>query len=102
LQKSQNAIFFAIDNTHELYLRFIMLLRILFWFIVFYSIFKLLVRVVLPLLIKTTIRNKMKDIRENTPEFDVSGQSTTPPPEARTKSKTGTSKGDYIDFEEVK
>jgi hypothetical protein len=79
-----------------------MLLRILFWFIVFYSIFKLLIRVVLPLVIKTTVRNKMKNMSEQMGQFD-NNHTAAPQPETFTKQHTtSTSKGDYIDFEEVK
>jgi hypothetical protein len=79
------------------------LLRILFWFIVFYSLFKLLIRVVLPLLIKNTLQAKMKDMQENRGTFDDKEHTTdtaSQPP--LKKEKNTSSKGDYIDFEEVK
>ncbi|MCW3115397.1 MAG: hypothetical protein JWR18_3793 [Segetibacter sp.] len=79
------------------------LIRILFYFIVFYSLFKLLIRVVLPFVIKRTLQSKMKDIRQNMGEFENGGKSTQPQPDSFTKKETSTAaKGDYIDFEEVK
>ncbi len=79
------------------------LIRILFWFLVFYSLFKLLVRVVLPLLIKSTLRSKMNDLRQNTGEFESSKDPINHTSETLNKKQTTTtSKDDYIDFEEVK
>lgn len=103
MQKTFIIVFLGEDNIAALYLRLMMLIRILFWFIVFYSLFKLLIRVVLPLVINKVVREKVKDIRENMNTFE--GQP--PPSDANTanftKKQTSTpSKGDYIDFEEVK
>jgi hypothetical protein len=79
------------------------LIRILFWFIVFYSLFKLLIRVVLPLLIKNTLQAKMKDMQGNRGAFEEKGQTTETASQPSFKKETNTSsKGDYIDFEEVK
>lgn len=79
------------------------LIRILFYFIIFYSLFKILVRVVLPLVIKKTLQSKMKDMRQHMGEFENQNRSPTPQPETFAKKETTTSsKGDYIDFEEVK
>jgi hypothetical protein len=79
------------------------LIRILFWFIVFYSLFKLLIRVVLPLLIKSTIRGKMKDSTQNPREFESNhNRSDYTSKTSAKKQTTKASNGDYIDFEEVK
>lgn len=96
-------LFFARYNIGVLYLRLMMLIRILFWFIVFYSLFKLLIRVVLPILINKTIRNKVKDMREHMNEFDNQPHTSSTDASSFTKKQaTAPSKGDYIDFEEVK
>lgn len=81
-----------------------MLFRLLFWFIIFYGLFKFLIRVVLPLLITTSkVRAKMKDMRENMDDFKTHHQNGNPRAEAFTKHETtASSKGDYIDFEEIK
>ena len=86
-----------------------LLIRILFYFVLFYTLFKLLIRVVLPLVIGTRqVRAQMKDMRQNMEAFEARQQSTTQSAaktEAAgfgTKEPTTTSKGDYIDFEEVK
>ena len=79
------------------------LIRILFWFIVFYSLFKLLVRVVLPFVIKKALQSKMKDLKQNMGEFEARQQ--TPAPQSNaTKGKEAqkATTGDYIDFEDVK
>lgn len=81
-----------------------MFLRILLWFILFYSLFKLLVRVVLPFLIKKAVQGKMKDRQRKEAFEDVSaGSSTNIRSDAFEKEATRTTaKGDYIDFEEIK
>jgi hypothetical protein len=81
-----------------------MLIRILFWFIVFYSLFKFLIRIVLPLIATTrTVRSKVKDMRQNMGEFESSSQPATGPSERPApKEDAPVSKGDYIDFEEIK
>jgi hypothetical protein len=81
-----------------------MLFRVLFYFIIFYSLFKFLIRVVLPLLVTTSkVRTKMKDMRENRDKFEAQNQTDPVGTQASTKKETTPSaKGDYIDFEEVK
>lgn len=104
MQKRQKAVFFVNDNNDAYYLRKIMLIRILFWFIVFYFLFKFIIRVVLPIVVTTkNVRSKMKDMRQNMEEFESANQSTTPRPENFQKKEASPSeKGDYIDFEEIK
>ena len=80
-----------------------MVIRVLFYFILFYSLFKFLIRVVLPLIITTgKVRSKMNDVRQNMAQFDANPQATPPRSEASAKKEASpASKGDYIDFEEV-
>ncbi|MCW3106119.1 MAG: hypothetical protein JWQ09_625 [Segetibacter sp.] len=103
MQKKQITIFFTIGNNHAQYLRQMMLIRILFYFIVFYSLFKFLIRFVLPLVITTrNVRAKMKDMRQNMEEFQNNNPTANPGSEAFAKKEAApASKGDYIDFEEI-
>lgn len=81
-----------------------MLIRLLFWFIVFYISLKFIIRVVIPVIMTTrNVRSKMKDINENINNFHSADTSSASNNETfdRTASKTS-SKGDYIDFEEIK
>jgi hypothetical protein len=81
-----------------------MFITTLFWFIVFYLLFRFVFGFLVPLITTTKqIRSKMKDVHQNMQDFQQSGQtnnsySTT----ANTQTKSNTAKGDYIDFEEIK
>lgn len=96
------------DTSDAEYLHLMMLIRILFYFILFYSLFKIITRVVLPLLIGTRqVRAQMKDMKQTMEAFEAQKQSTTTTaPQSKEagfgKQNTTASKGDYIDFEEVK
>ncbi len=81
-----------------------MLIRLLFWFILFYFLLRLIIRVVIPVVMATKdVNSKMKDINEN-----MNGhQSTRHSPATKDEpspshSNTSSTKGDYIDFEEIK
>lgn len=77
-----------------------MFIRLLVWFIVFYLLLKFIIRIVIPVFLATrNVQSKMKDINENMNDFHSSESSSPADKEVRKKSK---SKGDYIDFEEVK
>ena len=95
-------IFNKIFNRHVTF-GSMMLIRVLFYFIVFYSLFKMLIKVVLPIAIKSTIRTKMKDMGQSAGRFDDTQATAQPSPNPTPKKESFTpSKGDYIDFEEVK
>ena len=81
-----------------------MLIRILFYFVLFYSLFKFLIRVVLPVIITTgKVRSKMKNMQQNMSDFENTQNVNTGSQSFPNKeTSTTTSKGDYIDFEEVK
>ena len=79
-----------------------MLIRLLFYFVVFYSLFKFLIRVVLPLLVTTNrVRTKMRDMNQNMADFEDQHKSATFSDTEKSNVRPA-SKGDYIDFEEVK
>jgi hypothetical protein len=80
-----------------------MVIRILFWFIIFYLLFKFLFRFVLPLVIATRkVRSKIKEMKEEA-QFSNNHQSSESPTDAfQPKQTSPASKGDYIDFEEIK
>ncbi|WP_157580548.1 hypothetical protein [Segetibacter koreensis] len=62
-------------------------------------------RVVIPVIMATrNVRSKMKEMDENMDNFQSSSgySSTKNNTSGTTTSKTSTSKGDYIDFEEIK
>ena len=81
-----------------------MLIRLLFWFILFYFLLRFIIRVVIPIVIATKeASSKIKDINENMNGYQSAGHS------AASKDKssashpnTSSAKGDYIDFEEIK
>ena len=81
-----------------------MLIRLLFWFIVFYISLKFIIRVIIPVIMTTrNVRSKMRNMNENINDFHSADTSSASNEEAfnPTASKTS-SKGDYIDFEEIK
>jgi hypothetical protein len=79
------------------------LVRILFWFIVFYALFKFVFRVVIPLVITTSkVRSKIKEMKENGSDFTTHAQTHPDADRFATKESTPSAKGDYIDFEEIK
>ena len=81
-----------------------MLIRLLFWFILFYFLLSFLIRVVIPVVMATKdISAKAKDINENMNGYQSATPSSTPQDESvKSHSKTSSAKGDYIDFEEIK
>jgi hypothetical protein len=80
-----------------------MVIRILFWFIIFYLLFKFLFKFVLPVVIATRkVRSKIKEMNEEA-QLGSNGQPGDSRPEAfQPKETSPASKGDYIDFEEIK
>lgn len=81
-----------------------MFIRILFWFIVFYSLFKVIIRVVLPLLITSkNVRSKVNDMRQKRSEFEANNRTTSNfnAEESKKRDKPYVN-DDYIDFEEIK
>lgn len=81
-----------------------MLIRLLFWFILFYLLLRFLIRVVIPVVTATKDAGaKMKDINENMNGYHSAGHSATPKDKSSAShSNTSSAKGDYIDFEEIK
>jgi len=81
-----------------------MLIRLLFWFILFYFLLRFIIRVVIPVVMATKdVSAKMKDINENGNGYQSATPSSTRQDEsAKPHSKTSSAKGDYIDFEEIK
>jgi hypothetical protein len=81
-----------------------MFITILFWFIVFYLMFRFVFGFVVPLITTTRqIRTKMKDVHQNMQDFQQTNQ-TKGSYNSTSNTQTGSnvSKGDYIDFEEIK
>ena len=82
-----------------------MLLRIFFWIIACYFLYKFIFGFVIPVIMATrNVRSKMKDMRQHMGEFEGDNSSSNMPNETFTKKEANTSsaKGDYIDFEEIK
>jgi len=81
-----------------------MLIRLLFWFMLFYFLLRFIIRVVIPLVTATRdVRSKMKDINKNMNSFESTSYSSTVNDESlKRPSNTSSGKGDYIDFEEIK
>lgn len=82
-----------------------MFIRLLFWFILFYSLLTFLIRVVIPVLTATkSIRSKAREMNENKDNFQSAGGASNSKEKTFTTSGTKTSRGkeDYIDFEEIK
>ena len=83
------------------------LLRIFFWIIACYFLYRFIFGFVIPVLLATrNVRAKMKDMRQNMGEFENTNQTTSSSGNGSVNQGTTTSasssKGDYIDFEEVK
>lgn len=85
-----------------------MLLKIILFFIIFYYLFKLVVRVFLPIFVKNRIR-KMASEKENAYKDYVKQQKenegkvfVTHNPSEKRSSPKGDLDGEYVDYEEVK
>ena len=84
------------------YLR--IMLAILFWFITFYFLYKFMFEFVVPLIGATkNLRTKMDDLSQNQQRFESfeSRENKKDNFSAKTHNNSS-SKGDYIDFEEIK
>ena len=80
-----------------------MVIRILFWFVIFYLLFKFLFRFVLPLVIATRkVRSKMKEMNEDAQFAGHHQRNESQAGAFQPKDASPASKGDYIDFEEIK
>lgn len=79
-----------------------MLIRLLFWFLVFYVSFKFIIKVIIPVFLTTkNVRANMREMNEKMHEAHSNtedGARNFNEPDA----KTSAAKGDYIDFEEIK
>ena len=86
------------------YLSYIMIIKLLFWFLLFYISFKFIIRVVIPVILTTrNVRSKVKEMNENMEGFKSDNTSSANDGTfGESASKTSPSKGDYIDFEEIK
>jgi hypothetical protein len=77
---------------------------ILFWFLIIFSLFRFVFGFVIPLLATTRqLRGKMKDMQQNTQNYQTNtssdfGSNTS----SKGQKRSASGKGDYIDFEEVK
>jgi hypothetical protein len=81
------------------------MITVVFWFIVFYLLFRFIFGFVVPLVTAgRQIRTKMKDVHENMQDFrDSNNSETYAANNGSTKqSNSNASMGDYIDFEEIK
>lgn len=78
------------------------MITILFWFIIFYLLFRFIFNFVVPLISTTKqVRSKMKDMHQSMNDF----QKTNTQQDRNTAApqyNSNTAKGDYIDFEEIK
>lgn len=80
-----------------------MLIRLLFWFILFYFTFQFVLKVVIPVLTATrAVRSKVKDVNEKRSSFQPDDTVSANENTAQSQTKTSSAKGDYIDFEEIK
>lgn len=97
--------FCPIANPLTYYLRLVMFIRLLFYFILIYFLLAFIARVIIPVLMATrNVRSKMKEMDDNMDNFQSSGHSSSAKDETfhNSKSKNSSVKGDYIDFEEIK
>lgn len=84
----------------------------IFWLLFFYFLFRFIVGFVIPVISATrNVRTKMKNFKENMGHFDNRTENGSTSQGAYTSYKTqhstagqnnSTTKGDYIDFEEIK
>lgn len=81
-----------------------MLIRLLFWFMLFYFLLRFIIKVVIPVVMATKdVSSKMKDINENMNGYQSTRHSSATKGEpSQSHSNTSSAKGDYIDFEEIK
>lgn len=80
------------------------MITILFWCLLFFSLFRFVFGFVIPLLTTTRqLRSKMKDMQQNEQSFKTNTSSDNDNNTHSKEQKRSTpAKGDYIEFEEVK
>ena len=82
------------------------MVAIIFWIITCYLLYKFIFGFVVPLVSATRqVRTKMKDMQQNVEDFQKAqnaGNSPTENTSGPYSFKPNASKGDYIDFEEIK
>jgi len=75
-------------------------LKIIFYILVFYYVFKFIMRLLLPVMVQKTVRHMEETIRNQAQQYQY--QNDAPPAQPKGKYPRETKKvGEYVDFEEI-